>query len=155
MAENLCKNYTPDACAKALVSYLPIGMGEWVHEPHSGGGSFLRALDAKDGVWLTASDLEPDDGITYRDGKRPKRADFLTWDWRSQAGVLPENPPDWIIGNPPYTTAEEHIRRAVEVTGRHVVFVLRLAMLEGVKRGWSVEADASSRGHRLGSSTIL
>ena len=145
MNRELCKLYTPDACAKALVNYLPITMGEWVHEPHSGGGSFLRALDAKDGVWLTASDLEPDEGVTYRDGKRPKRADFLTWDWRTQAGVLPENPPDWIIGNPPYITAEEHIRRAVEVTGRHVVFVLRLAMLEGVKRAGGLWKDTPLR----------
>lgn len=123
---DLCKLYTPDACARTIVDALPIESGQWVHEPHAGGGSFLRALEKRD-VWLTAGDLEPDANVTFRGGQTPTRGDFLRWRPSGRH-------PDWIIGNPPYITAEAHIRHAVEVTGRHVVFVLRLAMLEGVHR---------------------
>lgn len=129
MSDNydLCKLYTPDACARDIVAALPIQSGDWVHEPHAGGGSFLRALDAREDIGLTAGDLVPDAGVTFRGGKTPEQGDFLAWRPRGVG-------PTWIIGNPPYITAEAHIRHAVDVTGQHVVFVLRLAMLEGVHR---------------------
>lgn len=122
----LCKLYTPDACAKAIVGYLPIERDCWVHEPHSGGGSFLRALDPLP-VRLTATDISPDENVSFRDGQVPEQADFLQWQ-------PPEGNPEWLIGNPPYTDAEDHITHALSVSGRHVVFLLRLAMLEGVGR---------------------
>jgi len=133
----LCKLYTPDTCAQAVVDALPIRAGEWIHEPHAGGGSFLRALENAD-VKLTATDLSPDEGVTFRNGRVPEQADFLTW--------LPgEQRPEWIIGNPPYTTAEAHIRHAISVSARHVVFVLRLAMLEGVGRADGLWAETPLR----------
>ena len=68
----------------------------------------------------------------------PEQGDFLAWN-------PGEDKPDWIIGNPPYTGAEDHIRHAVEVSGRHVVFVLRLAMLEGVGRAGGLWKDTPLR----------
>lgn len=133
----LCKLYTPGTCAQAVVDALPIRAGEWVHEPHAGGGSFLRALENAD-VRLTATDIAPDEGITFRGGRTPEQADFLTW----SPG---ETSPDWIIGNPPYTSAEAHIRHALVVSGRSVVFVLRLAMLEGVGRAAGLWAETPLR----------
>lgn len=137
MDTNLCKLYTPDTCAKAVVNALPIRPADWVHEPHAGGGSFLRALEKLD-VTLTAADFMPDEGVTFRDGCVPEQADFLAW----SPG---KTEPDWIIGNPPYITAEEHIRHALSVTRTHVVFILRLAMLEGVGRASGLWAETPLR----------
>ena len=126
---DLCKLYTPDAVSKAIVKALPIKKGDWVHEPHAGGGSFLRALEPLADVHLTFGDFQPDDGVTCRGASVPQ-VDFLQW----PKGGFNGPGPNWIIGNPPYITAEEHIRHACQVSGRHVVFVLRLAMLEGSGR---------------------
>ncbi len=41
--------------------------------------------------------------------------------------------PDWIVGNPPYAVAEEHVRKAIGVAPR-VAFLLRLAFLESLER---------------------
>lgn len=139
-ARDLCKLYTPDAVSKAIVEALPIQKGDWVHEPHAGGGSFLRALEKKD-VHLTFGDYAPDAGVTCRGASVPQ-VDFLQW---PKGGEFNGRGPQWIIGNPPYITAEEHIRHACKMTGRHVVFVLRLAMLEGAGRAVGLWKDTPLR----------
>jgi hypothetical protein len=127
---SLCKLYTPDACAAAIVDHLAhsgeLRSEHRIHEPHAGGGSFIRALE-RFNVHITAADLSPDEGVTVY-GKPVTQQDFLAW--------TPDlhDRPGWIVGNPPYTGAEDHIRHALATTKRHVVFVLRLAMLEGVHR---------------------
>ena len=106
---SLCKLYTPDKCALAIVDHLcrsgELTSSDRIHEPHAGGGSFVRALERLN-VHLTAADLAPDEGVTVY-GKPVTQADFLAW--------LPttKDQPDWLVGNPPYTDAEGHIRHAL------------------------------------------
>lgn len=42
--------------------------------------------------------------------------------------------PDWIVGNPPFTGAEAHVRMALREASVGVAFLLRLAFLESAAR---------------------
>jgi hypothetical protein len=60
--------------------------------------------------------------------------DFLTKDFSKKY--------DMIIGNPPYSLAEEFVKKSFDILedGAYVYFLLRLAFLEGIDRGknfWS------------------
>ena len=131
----LDRYYTPQALADAIVEALDEDEGPglgWVLEPSVGGGSFARAC----------RDLWPSNRVNGIDADHnaPGRwacdvfeiADFLAL----PAPVDPDYPPRLIIGNPPYRNAEAHIRQALDIVapGGHVVFLLRLAMLEGQAR---------------------
>lgn len=122
--------YTPDAVARACVATIPIHVTETAWEPHAGGGAFVRALVPRIGLRCHASDIDPRpiealNGMTIE----PVRANALDG-WRSEWGGLP----DWIIGNPPYAEAQEHIEMALKTARVGVAFLLRLAFLEGQKR---------------------
>jgi len=115
--------YTPDALASALVGLLDVdGLTVW--EPHVGGGAFASA--ARDaGASLYISDVH-DTSVAAAMDLQPRAAavaDFVDLKWA----------PDWIIGNPPYRQAEEHIRHALTCCDR-VAFLLRLGVLESTKR---------------------
>ena len=115
--------YTPDSLAVACVAHLPIKAGDHVLEPHAGGGAFVRALLSR-GCTVDAQDVSPDaTGLSL--AHRSSVGDFLE---RTSTRAK------WVIGNPPYRQAEEHIRHALSITERHVVFLLRLALLESQKR---------------------
>lgn len=115
--------YTPRPLASFLVGLLPIEPGELVLEPSAGGGSFVAAL-VKCTDEVIALDLNPDAPALGM--VRGAAVDFLS--------VRPKTRPRWVIGNPPYNTAQEHAAHALDVTDRHVVFLLRLAFLETKKR---------------------
>jgi hypothetical protein len=59
---------------------------------------------------------------------RTSRGDFLQPGWPDGQSW------DWIIGNPPFNEAERHVRRALDLTSRHVAFLLRTAFLESTER---------------------
>jgi len=121
--------FTPSALAHALVGVLPLEAGDTALEPSAGGGAFVDALEAH-GAVVEAVDIEPAPREPRLFGPPPAsivRGDFL-------AGWTPDSPPRWVIGNPPYREAEAFVRRSLDVTGRHVVFLLRLAFLEGALR---------------------
>lgn len=125
--------YTPDAVAEALVDLLPVSAAGWPDtlgtvclEPHLGGGSFARALGRRHTYVLG---LDINDGAAFSECHAGYLGDFLT-----DAPWEPSMVPEWIVGNPPYRDAEAHIRRALAVTGRHVAFLLRLAILESAQR---------------------
>lgn len=116
--------YTPPAVARACVAALPCLAGATVLEPHAGGGSFVRALGSA-GALVTACDVNPAaPGLALAQSSWV--GDFL--------GYQPPAAPAWVIGNPPYCAAESHVRHALQVTGRHVVYLLRLAFLESIRR---------------------
>ncbi|MGB1224332.1 MAG: hypothetical protein ACPHCN_09340 [Mycobacterium sp.] len=118
--------YTPDTLAEALVGVLPIGAGTLALEPHAGGGAFVRALK-KRGAFVQALDVNPlAPGL--HDAHGQYRCDFLRW----CAPV--KKRPEWVIGNPPFLNAVSHIERAMNVTDRHVVMLLRLGIMESAKR---------------------
>lgn len=123
--------YTPDELAAALVDLLPIRGGCRVLEPSMGGGAFVRAIKHGEWMphrpWVWGLDIDPDaHGFLHADNV--ECIDFL--DWQPD----PERRPEWVIGNPPYSGAMEHVLHALEVTDRHVAFLLRLAFLESAKR---------------------
>lgn len=121
--------FTPDALAEHLVGLLPLRFGENAWEPHAGGGAFVRALSRRLGVrHVYATDIDP---APYegRDGKVqvPDCSDFLL----ESGGPRAE---EWIVGNPPFNQAQEHVEQALKLTGRHVAFLLRLGFLASGRR---------------------
>jgi len=118
--------YTPDDVATKLVKYLPVAKHDLILEPHAGGGAFCRALVPTE-AQIVAQDIDPSAPAIAKPGRwMGTIGDFL-----SSTYVIP---PKWIIGNPPYTDANMHIEHACTVTGQHVVFLLRLAILSSRKR---------------------
>lgn len=117
--------FTPEELARKLVAVLPIGDRDRILEPHAGAGAFVRSL-ATGRRHVFACDINPESrGLIEADFAVVQ--DFL---------ALGEPGPGvtWIVGNPPYSGAEEHCRHAIAITGRHVAFLLRLAILESAKR---------------------
>jgi len=120
--------YTPPLLADCLVDllYLPIwsawlGRKSRVLEPSAGGGAFVRALRRR-GTPVHALDVDPTapglhEATTHAVG------DFLGWQGEA----------DWVVGNPPYSDAEAHVRHALSISPR-VAFLLRLAFLESAER---------------------
>lgn len=121
----LDRYYTPQALADALVPVLPID-GATVIEPSCGGGAFVRAL-LRQGCTVYAQDVDPEaEGLRLADAHR-----VAPWEI-----TLPDEwlAVDWVVGNPPYMHAEEHIRLALARASRGVAMLLRLAMLESDER---------------------
>lgn len=117
--------YTPDAVADALVGLLDV-RGAMCMEPHVGGGAFARALRKHGARRVHGFDVDPN-ATGREDCESSNTLDFLACPYLHPS-------PDWIVGNPPYRDAEAHIRHALAVTGRHVAFLLRLAILESAQR---------------------
>lgn len=142
--EKLGRYYTDHRVASAVVNALPLEAGMRVLEPSAGGGAFLEAIYdrcAKEAkfVYLHACDVDPTAPSMIGDGHLYRRhvGDFLA--------PLPEGWDDFdmVIGNPPYSVtpdgakrsvevATDHVDRALQISKRHVVFVLRLGFL-----GWT------------------
>jgi hypothetical protein len=100
------------------------GRGEW------GKAARLRWPDAR----LIGIDLTHD-APTSGAYDQWIRGDFLTWAAgydRDREGLI-----DLAIGNPPYKLAEQFIRLSARLVGPGglIGFLLRLGMLEGIKRG--------------------
>ena len=120
--------YTDPAVAMACVAVLPALIDGVLVEPSVGGGAFARAMRARwPGRQIVGVDVvETPPGAVDCDACQ--RCDWPSWG--------PFTPVAAIVGNPPYSHAEAHIRHALAVVrpGGTVAFLLRLAMLEGQKR---------------------
>ncbi len=121
---------TPDEVALRLVGALHFKPGAVVLEPHAGGGAFVRALKRRD-VVVYANDIADTGAARWIDPARCTIGDFL--DIRIGARFAHLYGLDWIVGNPPFSDAEAHIRHALTLAP-NVAFLLRLAMLESAKR---------------------
>jgi hypothetical protein len=128
--------YTPQALADTLVRLLPRRDLATVLEPHAGGGAFVRALQ-RIGAHVVAFDV---DGTAQGliDADAEATCDFLKVD-PLDVQVDPVRDPkdmylDAVVGNPPFSNAEEHIRHALDVSGRHVAFLLRVGFLCSARR---------------------
>jgi hypothetical protein len=130
--ETLDRYYTPDHlaldCAVEAQHLCP--SPRVVLEPSVGGGAFARAARELWPVGLTivGADFDPEaEGRSTCDIFH--NCDFLDLD-------LCTDPPDLILGNPPYSRAEEHVRHALGtvVSGGVVGMLLRLAFMEGKRR---------------------
>lgn len=123
--------YTPPRLAEAIVGRLaamtrvgnnqePLGD---VMEPHVGGGSFVRPLWSRcNRLYLYDVDpTAPGFGVLPRStvGLQTGARDFLD-------PLLPDlHPPvRWVIGNPPFDVASDHVRQALQVARTGVAFIL-------------------------------
>ena len=119
--------YTPDDVAQKCVAVLGSLYGLDCLEPSAGGGAFCRAI-AKAGGMIHAVDVNPDAPAFVHLTDRCTVMDYKQFNptWR----------PDWVIGNPPFSEAEEHVRHTFGMVRPAIgtAFLLRLAMLESAKR---------------------
>lgn len=106
---------TPQDCALAictrLEAVLKLGDDPRIIEPSAGSGSFVRAIRA---VWpksmLLAVDLHPENA---RPLHKAGATSYASGRWQTQdVGGFGA---DLIVGNPPFSEAEEHIAHALNV----------------------------------------
>ena len=120
--------FTPDDVAARCVSTLDLdGHHLRVCEPSVGGGAFVRAIKrhtAAIRLHVTGYDLNPF-AMGFDDCHKAQSGDFTS--------MTNGGPFDWVIGNPPYSHAEAHVRHALTLAPR-CAFLLRLAFLESTKR---------------------
>lgn len=118
--------YTPDDVALACVDALAplVARGSTIVEPSVGGGAFVRALRERGvGGFLQGVDVNPQaPGLELCELR-------TVADFRETYPVA-----DWVIGNPPYRDAEEHVLHALKIARVGVGFLLRLNFLAGQGR---------------------
>jgi predicted RNA methylase len=125
--------FTPFALADALVDKLATD-GFWrggsLLEPSAGKGAFVVAAHQLQPHRLIALDIDPERCSELRQSPAVDvfPADFLTFGMASRFEL--------IVGNPPYTGAEQHVRKALSMRAQFgaVAFLLRLAFLESAER---------------------
>lgn len=141
---------TPDRLAQALVAktaHIILGRGEQVAsvlEPSAGEGAFVRGLydHFTEYPRPRIQAVEPRAAAIVKLQERtPARVALhhMTFEqWATQRAAEPEVL-DLIIGNPPFSRAEQHIALARK-HARYVAFLLRLSMLGSQRRAqtlWS------------------
>lgn len=125
---------TPLPLCRAALKLLPRNLNQARMNP------FIVDPGAGTGVWGTAAkELWPDaeiSGCDIRDLPQPPAYDqwIPNWNFLTQAvggGA------DLVMGNPPYSLAEDFVRKAHRFVweDRFIVFLLRLAFLESQTRG--------------------
>lgn len=116
--------YTPDWLARAVVELLPWHGIETVLEPHVGGGAFVRAIEELEpGVFVRTMDADPGAPRTYSGAWPHQVGDFLTD--VAYSGLIF----DRVIGNPPFSDAEQHVLRAL-VLADEVAFLMPVSRME-------------------------
>ena len=124
--------YTKPATANIIVASIQalISAPRLILEPSVGKGAFAQALRRTyPESYITAVDVD----ITHYDKYRDHIDEFH---WRDWCKFEPQCKQDLILGNPPYSTAEEHVThaRARLRIGGHAAFLLRLAFLSSQGR---------------------
>lgn len=103
-----------------------------VWEPHAGAGSFAYAL-ARANVFVYASDLSVNAPETDE-----LEAHGIAG-WKSGHNALngwwcDDGPPDWIVGNPPFSEAEEHVRALLPIARYGVALITRQSFTATARR---------------------
>lgn len=138
---------TPAWCVRALMHVCPDLMRvSEIYDPACGDGAILKALrdmPSLQGLLLYGSDIDPAQvALTEALGFRAEVRDYIAPD------VKPDCfPAQWragVVMNPPYSHAEEFIRRAVADGKRRrpVAALLSLAFQAGQSRSGWLEKDA-------------
>ena len=124
--------YTPDELALACLRWL-VRDGFYragtVLEPSCGRGAFVRAARVYTARPIVAVDIAPERKL---DALAAGAATVHIGDFLGQS----LGPFDLIVGNPPFSGAEPHVRHAFSHRGEwgSVAFLLRLAFLESKER---------------------
>lgn len=129
----------------ALQKYLRARM-VFILDPGAGDGRWGRiAGEYIPDAWVTGVEIED---IQHPAGfsEWHRKQDFISWETETRY--------DFICGNPPYFLAEEFVRKSWELLkpGGRIIFLLRLAFMEGVGRYyglwneiWPYEVSVCSR----------
>ena len=126
--DHLERYYTPDKLARFCLNLLPWEGIETVLEPHGGGGAFVRrfehlVLPVK--PKLHVLDLDNTCWVHRKWQGTPILGNFLYHE------PLPRV--DRIIGNPPFSNAEAHVDRGLEVSPQ-VCFLLPMSRFDAGER---------------------
>ena len=119
---------TPPSATRALLSVERFNSPIW--EPACGDGSLSRELE-RIGLDVVSTDL-------YAHGYGTYGVDFL----RTDHLFAPV-----IVTNPPFKHADAFVRHALSLRPERVVFLLRLAYLEGMRRSDILEGSGLARVH--------
>src|SRR5690606_24650965 len=95
-----------------------------IFEPHAGTGAFVRALRvALPGARIVANDVQP----LMAEWRQAGADECRIGDFAGMRGEY-----DAIVGNPPFSLAERHVRHALALLapGGVLAFLLRLAFVE-------------------------
>ena len=120
---------TPVDFCRASVAMLPNGHTKAL-DPGAGLGAWGKALREKFGNSLNLTGVDIDT-------KLEKSKYYDNWVRADYLKVKTDEKFDLIIGNPPYSHAEEFVRRSFDLLDKTgtIMFLLRLAFLESQERG--------------------
>lgn len=126
--------FTPDKLALAICRKLQVTIGDVANvvEPSAGSGAFVRAAWE---VWPNAMVCAVEPNSPEMDAK----GHWLSWfpkTWEETTCRPLQCAESLIVGNPPFSLAEEHIQLALSrlAPGAHACFLLRASMLAGKGR---------------------
>lgn len=124
------------ACVRAVTPLLSPGPLR-ILEPHAGRGAFVEALRTNDDLIRLTDHALNITAIEIDETCLPPRSD-IPYDYRDFLLYNALTRFDLIIGNPPFSTAEEHIRHALSLPVGHsgciVAFILRVGFLASLSR---------------------
>lgn len=133
---------TPPKLAKAMVSaVMAFTHPRTILEPSAGRGAFIEAMlpNMIPGTIMHA--VEPNarsyQKLSAAYGKRRGVQVFKNTYESFAASIEADRPYDLIIGNPPFSRAEEHLKLSLW-RANHVAFLLRLSFLGSVRRAETI-----------------
>lgn len=133
---------TPTKEVENILNTLDIEFnGGTILEPCCGGGHMVKGIlqylkDTKQNAAITATDIK----------ERAIEAPFLhltgeKFDFLRDDYPVPDEGYDYIIMNPPYSTIEPFVIRALEIANKEVIMLARLQFLEGKGRYENILKD--------------
>lgn len=127
---------TPDSLAEAICLRIASVLVPYhceVIEPSAGSGAFVKPLR---NIWqlpeLIAIDVNPDvKALNDAGADTVVKADWVEW-----VKTFKSEGPTLVVGNPPYSLAQEHILAGLDylLPGSHICFLLKLDFLGGKER---------------------
>jgi hypothetical protein len=128
---------TPDDLAVAITQrvglMVPPKTIDSLIEPSAGSGAFVRPMRA---FWsqhqITAIDIEPHEPALVAAGA----SSIIQADWKEWISKAYVPNPVLVLGNPPFSVAEDHIRVGLDYLPptSHIVFLLKLNFIGGTDR---------------------
>lgn len=119
---------TPSDCVEKMLKHYGHISGD-ILEPGAGNGSIIRVIKQKGDSFVTAVELREEElGTLKKVSDDVIIGDFLKYETRKKF--------DYIIGNPPYSLAQEFLNKCFELAAEDTVIImlLRTAFLESKKR---------------------